>query len=279
MSGRDFATRTSHPEDSSSASTRNASTAMAGRWQLRLTVRAHGLERNWTHPGRRTRWRGSLDVGAQSPWRSMTSSESFRSLIRSSALCSMSVRNGFKPQPSARMVPARQPACCGSWIPGSERLVSVIAVSAFGRVEAKLDAARRGRLAALSRLSCRWASATPLGWEFRAVDVHGREHRVSWPIEGDQGEPIGGGIGDACWQRSITGYCNLMTDWAVAEAESVTVAEDELSIEVRLIGLQPSDCEDARLSSRVADVAVRRVEPADGAELAVRTGTWPAAYA
>ena len=66
----------------------------------------------------------------------------------------------------------------------------------------------------------------PLGWEFRAVDIHGREHRVSWPTKGDQGQTIGGGSGDACWQRSITGYCNLMSDWAVAEAENVTVAED-----------------------------------------------------
>ena len=58
-----------------------------------------------------------------------------------------------------------------------------------------------------------------------------------------------------------------MADWVAAEAESATVAEDELSIEVRLSGVQPSDCEDARLSSRVAHVAVRRVEPAGGVEL------------
>ena len=127
-------------------------------------------------------------------------------------------------------------------------LVSVIAVSAFGRVEVNLDALGADGSQRF-QVELPVSVGTPLGWEFRAVDVHGREHRISWPIQGDQGEPIGGGSGDACWQRSITGYCNLMADWVVAEAESVTVAEDVLSIEVRLSGLQPSDCEDARLKA------------------------------
>ena len=36
---------------------------------------------------------------------------------------------------------------------------------------------------------------------------------------GSTASEVGGGSGDACWQRSITGYCKLMTDSAVAEAE------------------------------------------------------------
>ena len=75
----------------------------------------------------------------------------------------------------------------------------------------------------------------------RAVDLLGGEHRVSWPIEGEHELEVGGGVGDACWQRSITGYCKLMTDSEVAEAEKVTVRQDELSIELRLIGLNASD--------------------------------------
>jgi CDP-glycerol glycerophosphotransferase len=54
----------------------------------------------------------------------------------------------------------------------------------------------------------------------------------------------------------------------VAEAENVTIAEDELSIDLRLIGLEASDCANARLSGRHAEVPVHRVEAlGDGVRL------------
>jgi hypothetical protein len=55
----------------------------------------------------------------------------------------------------------------------------------------------------------------------------------------------------------------LVTDWAVAQAESVSVDDHEVSIELRLIGLDPSDCADARLMGRRAGVPARHLEPAE----------------
>ena len=238
---------------------------MAGRWQLRLTVRAHGLERTGPIQAVAPGGAGHLMWG-----RNFRGAEDTMRVVPK-----LDPELGFVLRVRPERVQATTLTTDGVGTAagvlrlvdtGLGGLVSVIAVSAFGRVEGNLDAVGADGSQRF-QVELPVGVGTPLGWEFRAVDVHGREHRISWPIQGDQGEPIGGGSGDACWQRSITGYCNLMADWLVAEAESVTVAEDELSIEVRLSGLQPSDCEDARLSSRVADVAVRRVEPAGGVEL------------
>ncbi len=116
-------------------------------------------------------------------------------------------------------------------------LVSVVAVSRLGRVIGVLGKAGADGSQHFE-LDLPVAVRGAARWEFRAVDVNRREHRVSWPIEAEHGLQVGGGVGDACWQRSITGYCDLMTDWAVAEAEDVTVTDEELSIELRLIGLE-----------------------------------------
>ena len=66
-------------------------------------------------------------------------------------------------------------------------------------------------------------------WQFRAVDVHRR--RASGLVA-DRGRVRPSG-GRRPWvthagERSITGYCNLITDWVAAEAETVTVGEEEL---------------------------------------------------
>jgi hypothetical protein len=153
--------------------------------------------------------------------------------------------------------------------PGLGALVSVIAVSPFGRVAAELGKAGTD---GSQPFELDLPVGVAVGWEFRAVDVHGREHRVGWPMEAEHGFRIGGDVRDACWQRTITGYCNLLTDAAVAEAHSAALAADELSIELGLIGLELADCADARLVGRFADVPVRRVEPVDQTvgELGVR---------
>ncbi len=238
---------------------------MAGRWQLRLTVRAHGLERTGPIQAVAPGGAGHLMWGRNL----RGTDDTFRVVPK------LDPQLGFVLHVRPERVQATALSTDGAGTAagvlrlvdtGLGELASVVAVSGFGRVDGNLDAAGADGSQRF-QVELPVGVGAPLGWEFRAVDIHDREHRVSWPIKGDQGQPIGGGSGDACWQRSITGYCNLMSDWAVAEAENVTVAEDELSIEVRLIGLQPSDCEDARLSSRAADVAVRGVESAGDAEL------------
>ena len=231
----------------------------AGRWQLRLTVRAHGLERAGPIQAVAPGGAGHLMWG-----RNLRGiEESYRVVPK------LDPQLGFVLHVRPERVRAGILTTDGAGgAAGTLRLVdaglgelsSVIAVSPFGRVEGHLGTADTAGWRRFY-LKLPVGVGTSLGWEFRGVDVHGREHRVSWPIEGEHGLSIGGGMGDACWQRSITGYCNLMTDWAVAEAEDVAVTEDELSIELRLIGLGPSDYADARLSSRLAEVPVRRVEP------------------
>jgi CDP-glycerol glycerophosphotransferase len=231
-----------------------------GRWQLRLTVRAHGVERTGPIQAVAPGGAGHLMWG-----RNLRGAEDASRVVPK-----LDPQLGFVLHVRPERVQATAISTDGVGTAagvlrlvdtGLGELLSVTAVSAFGRVEGSLDIASADGSQRF-QLALPVGVGNPLGWEFRAVDVHGREHRVSWPIKGDQGQPIGGGSGDACWQRSITGYCNLMSDWAVAEAENVTVADDELSIEIHLIGLKPSDCEDARLSSRVVDVAVRRIKPA-----------------
>ena len=190
----------------------------------------------------------------------MRSTVSFRSWIHSSASCSTSVLNG--PGAGAHHGRCRQGSRLAASVdPGLGALVSVTAVNPFGQVAAELGkAATDGSQPFELDMP---VGVGAVGWEFRAVDVHGREHRVGWPIEAEHGFRIGGDVRDACWQRSITGYCNLLTDTAVAEAHIAALAADELSIEVGLIGLGPADCADARLLGRVTDVPVRRVEPVD----------------
>ena len=155
--------------------------------------------------------------------------------------------------------------------PGLGALVSVIAVSPFGRVAAELGKAEQ---AAHSRSSstCPSASAPPSdGSSAQSTFMAGNtESAGPWKPSTASGSAVMSA--DACWQRTITGYCNLLTDAAVAEAHSAALAADELSIELGLIGLELADCADARLVGRFADVPVRRVEPVDQTvgELGVR---------
>ena len=183
-----------------------------------------------------------------------------RSLIRNSGSCSTSVLSGFGPVCSPPTVPGRQPARSAPVDATLGELVSVVAVSPRGRIIGVLGKAGSDGSQHF-KVDLPVAMRGAARWDFRAVDGKRREHRVSWPIETEHSLQVGGGVGDACWQRSITGYCNLMTDWAVAQAEDVAVADEELSIELRLIGLEYSDCTGARLSGRLAAVPVRRVEP------------------
>jgi CDP-glycerol glycerophosphotransferase len=148
-------------------------------------------------------------------------------------------------------------------VPALGSLQSVTATSRLDRVAADLTGVGADGLQRFE-LDVPVGTGTGVGWEFRAVDVTGHQHPVSWPREAEHDLQLGGGIGDVYWQRSITGYCNLMTDWVVAQAENVTVAEDELSVELRLIGLEASDCTEARLAGRLAAVPVHRVEAAGG---------------
>jgi CDP-glycerol glycerophosphotransferase len=230
----------------------------AGRWQLRVTVRAGGLERM-----------GPITAVAPGGVGHLMWGRNFRSATDTNRVVpKLDPQLGFALHVRPERVWAQTLATDGAGRAtgalhlvdkGLGRLVSVIAASPVGRVAGELgttnaDGSQR------FQLDLPVGVGTGISWDFRAVDVHGREHRVSWPREAENGLGIGGGFGDACWQRSITGYCNLMTDWAVAEAENAAVADDELSIELGLIGLEPSDCTDARLSSRLANVAVRRVE-------------------
>ena len=231
-----------------------------GRWQLRLTVRAHGLERTGpiqaVAPGGvgHLMWgrnlRGFGDTTRVVP--KLDPQRGFALHVRPELVQAglLTTDGAGKAAGTLRLVDS-----------GLGRLVSVAADSPSGHIAGELtragaDGSQRFEL----NLPVEVGAAS--GWEFRAVDANGGKHRVSWPAEAMHGLKVGGGVGDACWQRSITGYCKLMTDWVVAEADNVAVGEDELSIELRLIGLNPSDCEGARLSGRLAEVQVRRVEPA-----------------
>jgi CDP-glycerol glycerophosphotransferase len=232
---------------------------IAGRWQLQLTVRAHGLKRTGpiqaVAPGGAGHLMWSRDLrGVQDAYRVVPKLDpqlGFMLHVRLER--AQAARLGTDGAGTAtgalRLVDA-----------GLGALVSVVAASSFGRVEAALHPAGDDGWQHF-QLAMPVGTGTALAWEFRAVDLHGREHRISWSSEQRQDDSIGGGSGDACWQRTITGYCNLMTDWVAAEAENVTLTKDELSIDVRLIGLQPSDCVEAQLSSSLANVVVRRVEP------------------
>jgi CDP-glycerol glycerophosphotransferase len=233
----------------------------AGRWQLQLTVRAGGVERGGpitaVAPGGvgHLMWgrnlRGLDEVNRVVP--KLDPQLGFTLHVRPERVRALALTTdgAGKAAGSLRIVD-----------PGLGALVSVIAVSPFGRVAEELGKAGTDG-AQPFELDLPVGVGAASGWEFRAVDVHGREHRVGWPMEAEHGLRIGGDVRDACWQRTITGYSNLMTDAALAEAHSAALAADELSIELELIGLQLADCANARLLGRLADVPVRRVEPVD----------------
>ena len=122
---------------------------MAGRWQLRLTVRAHGLERTGpiqaVAPGGAghlmwgRNFRGAEDTIRVVP--KLDPQLGFVLHVRPERVqaAALSTDGAGKAAGVLRLVDT-----------GLGGLVSVIAVSAFGRVEGNLDAARRGWLAALS---------------------------------------------------------------------------------------------------------------------------------
>jgi CDP-glycerol glycerophosphotransferase len=242
-----------------------------GRWQLRVTARAHGLERTGTIQAMASGGTGHLMWG-----------RNLRGLddtIR--VVPKLDPQLGFALHVRPDLVQARQLTTDGAGkAAGALRLVdseavdpmtgglaSVTATNSSHRVAADLTKAGAD---GLQRFELDLPLHTPGGrrWDFRAVDGNGREHRVSWPIEAEQGLQVGGGVGDACWERSITGYCNLMTDRVLAEAESVAIDHEELTIEVRLTGLADSDFAGARLSGSLTKVPVRGVQSAnDGVRL------------
>jgi CDP-glycerol glycerophosphotransferase len=229
-----------------------------GRWQLRLTVRAHDLQRI-----------GPIKAVAPSGSGHLMWGRNLQRLDEPTRVVpKLDPQLGFalhvRPEHvQARMLTMDRAGKAGGALrlvdPGLGSLVSVTATSSFGRVAGHLPKAGSDGLQRFE-LDLPVGVGTSVAWDFRAVDVNGLTHRVSWPIEADNDLQMGGGAGSVCWQRSITGYCNLMTDWVVAEAENVTMAEDELSIDLRLIGLEASECANARLSGRLAEVPVRRVE-------------------
>ena len=248
-----------------------------GRWQLRLTVRAAGLERT-----------ASIHAVAPGGLRRL-----------------MSPRNLKQPDEQNRVVPkldselgfgihVRPERIQASWLAtdgagkasGALRLVdsrlgalvSVTAIGPRGCVAGDLSEADADGLQHFE-LDLPANARAAADWEFRAVDVNHHEHRVCWPAETDFGRQFGGGLGDACWRRSTTGYCDLTTDWAVAEAEHVTISAAELSIDLRLTGLGVSDCTGAKLSGSLVDVPVRDLEPVgDGVRLVfpLRATRWRA---
>ena len=246
-----------------------------GHWQLRLTVRVPGLERT-----------GPIQAVAPGGSGHLMSGRNLRGFNDTTRVVpKLDPRLGFALHVRPQLVQARLLTTDGAGKAagrlrlvesGLGGLVSVAATSPSGRIAADLTKAGADGSQQFE-LNLPVGGGAAVGWEFRAVDLLGGEHRVSWPIEGEHELEVGGGVGDACWQRSITGYCKLMTDSEVAEAEKVTVRQDELSIELRLIGLNASDCASARLSGRIADVLVGRVEPAgDGVRLIfpVLAGRW-----
>src|SRR5215217_7751538 len=237
-----------------------------GRWQLRLTVRAHGLQRT-----------GAIQAVAPGGSGHLMWGRNLRRIDEPTRVVpKLDPQLGFalhvRPEHvQARMLTMDRAGKAAGALrlvdPGLGSLVSVTATSSFGGVSGGLSKAGSDGLQRFE-LDLPVGVGTGVAWEFRAVDMSGLKHRVSWPIEADNDLRIGDGAGSVCWQRSITGYCILMTDWVAAEAENVTIAEDELSIDLRLIGLEASDCANARLFGRHAEVPVHRVEAlGDGVRL------------
>jgi CDP-glycerol glycerophosphotransferase len=237
-----------------------------GRWQLRLTATARGVQRSGPIQAVAPGGSGHLLWG-----RNLREPDDTTRVVPK-----LDSQLGFALHVRPEHVQARALMTDGAGMasgalalvdPALGSLRSVTATSGFGRIAADLTAVGADGLQWF-QLDLPVGTGHGVAWEFRAVDVSGHQHRVSWPREAQHDRAqhdlqMGGGSGDACWQRSITGYCNLMTDWVVAQPEHVTLAEDELSVELRLIGLEASDCADARLSGRLAEVPVSRVEAAD----------------
>ena len=246
-----------------------------GYWQARLTVRAGGLERTGPIQAVAPGGSGHLMWG-----RNLRRADETTRVVPK-----LDPQLGFALHIRAEQVQARMLTTDGAGkaagslhLIDSElgSLVSVAATSPLGRISGDLATAGPDGVQRFE-LDLPVGSGRGVVWDFRAIDVNGHKRRVSWPTEAEHDRQIGGGAGDACWQRSITGYCNLMTDWAAAEAQTVTVAAEELSIDFGLIGLDASDCAGARLSGRLAEVPVRRVETAgDGVRLVfpVLAGRW-----
>jgi CDP-glycerol glycerophosphotransferase len=237
-----------------------------GRWQLRLTVEARDLQRT-----------GPILAVAPGGSGHLMWGRNFRGPDDTTRVVpKLDPRLGFALHVRPEQVRARTLTTDGAGKargaialinPELGSLVRVTATSPLGRIAADLTKVGSDGLQRFE-LDLPVGAARGAVWVFRAVDLNGHQHRVSWPREADHDLQIGGGLRDACWQRSITGYCNLMTDWAVAEAANVTVTEDELRLDLRLIGLRASDCGGARLSARLAEVPVRRVETSgDGVRL------------
>lgn len=232
-----------------------------GHWQLQLTVRAHGLQQTGpikaVAPGGtgHLMWGRNLH-GFNDPTRVVPKLDpqlGFALHVRPERVQAHMLRTDGSGRATGTLMAVD--ADLGG-------LVSVRADSPQGRITGRLSATGTDGLQQFElQMSVGGAAVF---WEFRAIDVTGNEHRVSWPVEGRHDLRIGGGAGDACWQRSITGYCSLTTDWTAAEAVALTVTADELSIDLQLIGLEGSECARARLSGRLADVPVRRMETVDG---------------
>jgi CDP-glycerol glycerophosphotransferase len=230
-----------------------------GRWQLRLTVRAAGLERT-----------AAIHAVAPGGLRRLMSPRNMKHADEQNRVVpKLDSELGFGIHVRPERIQARWLATDGAGMAaGALRLldsrlgglVSVTAVSPVGCVAGDLSEAGADGLQHFE-LNLPVTARAAVDWEFRAVDVHHHEHRVCWPVEAECGHQVGGGLGDACWRRSTTGYCNLTTDWAVAEAEHLTISGEELSIDLRLTGLEVSDCAAAYLSGSLADVPVRDVEP------------------
>ena len=232
-----------------------------GRWQLRLTIRAGGLERA-----------GPVHAVAPGGLRRLISARNMqRADDQNRVVPKLDSELGFGIHVRPERIQARRLATDGAGkAVGALRLmdlrlgglVSVTAANPAGRVTGDLSEVGADGLQHFE-LNLPVSAHAAVDWEFRAVDVHHHEHRVCWPVEAECGRQVGGGLGDACWRRSTTGYCNLTTDWAVAHAEHVTICGEELSVDLRLTGLGASDCANACLSGGLANVPVRDVEPVD----------------
>ena len=238
-----------------------------GGWQLRLTVAAHGLQRT-----------GPIQAVAPGGTGPLMWGRDLRGLNdRTRVVPKLDPQLGFALHVRPDQIQARMLTTDGAGkasgalqlvAPELGSLVSVVAISSLGRIAGDLSKAGADGFQRFE-FDLPVGLGTGVAWEFRAVDVAGAEHRISWPIEAEHGLRIDGGAGHAGWQRTITGYCQLLTDWVATEAENVTVAEDELCIDLRLIGLEASDCAGARLSGRVVEVPAGRVQTVgDGIRLA-----------
>ena len=71
-------------------------------------------------------------------------------------------------------------------------------------------------------------------WEVRAVDARGRRHRVAWPVEGVFGDRVGSGseAPAAAWSRSPRGFCELASGPRRPEVTAVTVDDGRLTVVV-----------------------------------------------